>query len=362
MRRVIAALLLCVSFGVVSCATPDYAAPALSPEVTAQKQMELQRKAIDVQMTRRARLYDLAWPVLAANTEICPETRKSIGIVMADLEAFSNYVGGLTEEQLVSLGYQDNLRIIHVMAGSPAETAGLEAGMVIRAINEAAVDEGEAAQAMNAVGAAVKKDGAVTLGFQNAEVEVEGAEVCQATIKLSTSSGLNATALGDEIVMYAGLMRALDDDEVQFVLAHELAHVALRHTRKYSRNAAVSGGVLYGPVLYAAGSLADRALKIAGVKRKGSLANRAVAVTAPYSKHFEAEADYVGLYMLARAGGSIEEVASVFELFATESPGSTWLEYTHPITPDRVAAVELTIEEIQQKQENGLPLVPELRE
>ena len=349
-----------------ACATPDYRMPALDEDVTSRQQRALQEQAVTFQLARRARLYDLSWPLLVANTELCPKTRKSVGIVLADLEAYADYVSGLTAEQLKTLGVADDLHILHVMKDSPADQAGLRKGMFIRSVNGEALSGAKPEKIAKAIRKAGEEETSVVLGVQDGssgkEISVAPVEVCDVAVKLGTSSALNAYALDKSITMLAGLMRAADDDAVQAVLAHELAHVALKHPGKYKRNAVVSGGILYGPPLYLGGRLLDMGLKAAGSKKKVSLANKALATAIPYGDAFEAEADYVGLYMLARAGGNIEEGGAIFRLFANESPGSTWLKYTHPLTPERVEAARLTAEEINAKREAGLPLLPETRD
>ncbi len=347
------------------CATPEYSAPVVNSVISDAQRTELQRDAVAFQLERRGRLYDLAWPLLIANTELCPKTKKSIGVVLADLDAYTDFVGGLRTDQLASLGVEDDMHILHVMAGSPADEAGLTRGVFVRAVNGKEFADSKPSKIAKAISKAVEDGAPVKLRIrENAtdrEVQIAAVEVCDVAVKLSKSSALNAMARDKTIVFNAGLMRAIDDDVVQHVLAHELAHVALRHPRKIGRNVVVSGGVFYVPVLYAGGSLADRALRLFNIKRKGSLALRGVSTGVPYGKDFEAEADYVGLYMLARAGGNLDVAGDIFYLFANESPSTTWLRYTHPMTPERVAAAELTVTEIRAKQKAGVQILPEQR-
>lgn len=350
----------------LGCASPSYRAPMLAADEMAQQQKQLQLAAIDFQRKRRARLYDLAWPLLVKNTVLCPKTRNSAGLVLADRAAYADFIGGLKAEQLANLGFADEAHILHVMKNSPADKAGLRAGMLVRGVNGIDFTGQKPSRLLKAISKAVKKgDQLLSLGVvaegDMQEITLRPVKVCDVAVKLNKSGALNAYALDKSITFFAGLMRAADDDAVQAVLAHELAHVALRHPAKYKRNAVVSGAVLYGPVLYLSGNFADTALRMAGIKRKGSLASRALSVSAPYTDGFEAEADYVGLYMLARAGGNVEKGGEVFRLFARESPGSTWLHYTHPLTPERVLAARLTAEEISRKRATNKTLLPEVK-
>ena len=112
---------------------------------------------------------------------------------------------------------------------------------------------------------------------------------------------------------------------------------------------------------YALGSILDIAaqifLKIPTQGLFGSLGGNA------YSQDFEAEADYVGLYILAQAGGNIEEAPQFWRRMATLSPGAIQSSHmsTHPATPERFVALEETVKEIRAKQRAGLPLTPNLK-
>jgi len=80
-----------------------------------------------------------------------------------------------------------------------------------------------------------------------------------------------------------------------------------------------------------------------------------------YSIDMEKEADYVGLYILALSGYDIEEVPNVFRKLGAAHPKNIEAKYatSHPSTPERFIAMEKTVEEIKEKMEKGLPLLPE---
>ncbi|MBI4356518.1 MAG: M48 family metalloprotease [Gammaproteobacteria bacterium] len=131
------------------------------------------------------------------------------------------------------------------------------------------------------------------------------------------------------------------------VIAHELAHNTMKHLDAQKRN--VFLGRLVDAVIEA-GTGVDTGIF-------GSVGGRV------YSKEFEAEADYVGLYIMARAGLPINHAADFWRRMAAEHPDSinqTFLG-THPATPERFIALEHTQEEIQRKQNQGLQLFPEFK-
>ena len=364
MKSFLMGLFLCV--GLTACASVDYAAPDPADETVELYQQDMQREAIDLQLARRARLYDLAWPVLKENVALCTDTKTSIGVILAGRQELGAFVGGIDEDYLTRLGYADDINVLHAMAGSPAAEAGLKPGMALLAVDGEEIETRQAEAAIAAIVAALDEDERVTLTVRDEagtrDVTIKGVETCAAPVKMSTSDAINAMAATGDIVIHAGMMRAADDDTLQFVIAHELAHIALAHRPKVIRNSIVSGAVVYGPVLYVGGMVADTVLRLTGSQRSGSLSSRALAASVPYMNEFEAEADYVGLYMLARAGGNIDAAPELFTLFATEKPESTWLLYTHPLTPQRYAAVEAAVSEVKAKIAAGEELLPEKAE
>ncbi len=78
-----------------------------------------------------------------------------------------------------------------------------------------------------------------------------------------------------------------------------------------------------------------------------------------YSKDFEREADYVGLYILARAGHDLEGALDIFRAFAIAEPGSSRYSSTHPSHTERILLMEATIREIETKRAAGEALEPE---
>jgi predicted Zn-dependent protease len=111
----------------------------------------------------------------------------------------------------------------------------------------------------------------------------------------------------------------------------------------------------------APGTILDFAIAITlGINTHGTFGNMA---SAPYSKDFESEADYVGLYLAARAGYDISESANFWRRMAVENPASIEKSYsnTHPSSPERFLAIEKAVNEINGKKQLGMPLVPNIK-
>ncbi len=137
------------------------------------------------------------------------------------------------------------------------------------------------------------------------------------------------------------------DEEVALVLGHELAHNTRGHIASRQGNALI--GAIFGAVL--------TGLTGVDVTNLGSQIGAGA-----FSQDFEAEADYVGVYHTARAGFDIANAASFWRRMGLSHPQAIHLSgSTHPSTATRFLAIEKTVDEIETKRANNLPLVPDER-
>jgi predicted Zn-dependent protease len=74
----------------------------------------------------------------------------------------------------------------------------------------------------------------------------------------------------------------------------------------------------------------------------------------------DAAADSLSLYMVARAGYSIDGAPQFWHRLAQQYPASVLNGYTaiHPMTSSRLAAMDKTVMELKSKQAARKPLVP----
>lgn len=181
------------------------------------------------------------------------------------------------------------------------------------------------------------------------------AQVCAYNVAVARSDVLNAWADGRTVTVTTAMMRfAADDDELAVVLAHEIAHNAMRHRNAKMKNM-VAGALL--------GAAADIAVAAAGGGNTGGEFARqgAEAGAAVFSQDFEREADYIGLYLLAWAGRSIDDAATLWRRMAIENPKRIRFAVTHPTTAERFVRLEQWRGEIEHKVASGAPLSPALR-
>ncbi len=177
---------------------------------------------------------------------------------------------------------------------------------------------------------------------------------CGYDVVLEDSQTWNAYADGSAIHVELDLMNdVVNDDELAFVLAHELSHNILGHVNKSQKN------VMIG----AAAGLAIEAIAqgFGGIDLGGNVVQAAAGVGGmTYSKEYEREADYMGLYVLATTGYDLQAGPRVARAIARQDPNSIRYASSHPSSAERAAALAMTIQEIENKQRTGQPLMPNL--
>lgn len=178
---------------------------------------------------------------------------------------------------------------------------------------------------------------------------------CQFNVVLDPSEhGLNAHADGQQVVIYPAMIDfARNDNHLAFVLSHEFAHNIMGHV------AAQQNNVTIGALL---GAVADVAAGAAGANTQGTFSKvGAQTGMLRYSPAFEHEADYVGLYILARAGYQIEQAPDFWRMMSQAQPDAVYVSGSHPNNPARTIAMGKTVQEIRAKQRTRQPLIPNIR-
>lgn len=177
---------------------------------------------------------------------------------------------------------------------------------------------------------------------------------CMYDLGVEQSDALNAYADGTKIVVSTAMLNFVNsDEELALVLSHEMAHNMLNHVRAGQTNA-MAGGIF--------GTLADALLQSQGVNTGGALSKVGSNMgIIRYSKQFESEADYVGLYIMTRAGYQTKDAPHFWRRFSVEDPRGMYGGQTHPSNPERFVALNKTIAEIEAKKKAKMPLIPEFR-
>ncbi len=154
---------------------------------------------------------------------------------------------------------------------------------------------------------------------------------------------LNAFALpGGKVFVYTGLLAvATTDAELATVMAHEVAHVLARHgAERMSTEMLISLGAQAGA---AAIHISDPFISSVFSQAYGM--GISVGVALPFSRQMEAESDYIGLILMAKAGYDPEAALAFWKKMAQEKDGAeppVWLS-SHPTSGDRIEDIERSL-------------------
>jgi len=327
------------------CAAPVTQRVAVDERARAEEERAQKALALKSEVDLTLRLWNVGYAVLMAGAPDCKDSmRPSLGLYMMSIEQFAPQA---REPARDALGLDSRQRVFAVYPGGAAQRAGVRPGDVLVQSSvgfpPAAESRGDAMKRMppgTRVQLTVERTRSVL------RLDLAPDMVCDYPLQMRDIGIVNAFADGRAIYVTRGMMRfAADDRELALVIAHELAHNTMGHRDKKVLNASV--GLLFD-VLGAA----------SGVNTRGAFSDMGARA---FSQDFEREADYVGMYYLARAGYPTQGAAQFWRRMATEHPGSIRTNHaaTHPPTPERFLALERIGEEIRQKQSGGEELVPQ---
>ena len=319
-RRLISCLSLCATVAALSaCAgldtrLPQIQAPDLAAETMLQETTALRKIESDA-----FTLLNIGWPVLEANAALCPRTVSAIGVKTHSLTSYSKRLRAAATRVL---GADEIPRIFQIADGSPAALAGLQLGDVLLDAN------GEPTSADGDDWTDALATGEITVRRSGTErvIAISPTQACDYNLRLSGSSTINAYADGRNITVTTAMMDFVkSDQELALIIGHELGHNTMAHIRKIVGNYIISLG---------------------GTR---------------YTRPFESEADYVGLYYMVRAGYSPEGVEDFWRRLATVSPRGVSRAKSHPTFPDRYLRIAAARREIAAKQAAGEALIPNYR-
>lgn len=160
----------------------------------------------------------------------------------------------------------------------------------------------------------------------------------QYQFRVVNASDINAFALpGGYVYVNRGVLdQARNEGEVAGVLAHEIAHVALRHgthqaSKAYAAQAGLSilGGILGGRVGGGAAQV---------INAVGGLGLNALFLK--YSRDLESQADIRGSQILTASGYSPQDMINFFHTLESVDTArkTNWMS-DHPAPPDRIARI-----------------------
>ena len=179
------------------------------------------------------------------------------------------------------------------------------------------------------------------------------------TIKVVDADDINAMALpGGFFYVNSGLILAADDEaELAGVMAHEIAHVCLRHATRGQTRADIAN-IMTIPLIFVGGGSGYAAREAAGIGLPMTFLK--------FSRGFEAEADYFGIQYMYKAGYDPNEFVNFFEKVQAQEkkkPGTFAKAFaTHPQTPDRIEKSQEEIAKILPARDQYIETTSEFNE
>jgi PDZ domain/Peptidase family M48 len=276
-----------------------------------QRQLVLEQHFINLNrvQTIRFRLGRNALPFCSGRT------KWKFGLAVANQYSF-----GPSDQPLArrAFGFRDRLQVLYVIPNSPAHQAGLRSGDYITQVNGTPIRPGADAKSRYLAAADWQSGKSLSLVIDRdglKKTTLDPVEACDFKIKLTQSQRVAAQARGNGVSVSKGMLWFAGEQELAFVIAHEMVHVVRNHLSMIGRY---------------------------GVQQKD----------------VEAEADYIGLYIMARSGYDIAYAPRFWRRMAANFPRMQASARTHPATSYRFVAMRKAVAEINAKQASGRPLMP----
>ena len=160
-------------------------------------------------------------------------------------------------------------------------------------------------------------------------------------VNVETTDDVNAYCMpGGKIMVYTGLIDQLHatDAELAAVIGHEIAHALREHSRErlsraYAQQIALAGIAIATGAGDTTMALADQVA--------------AVTFTLPHSREQEAEADRIGLELMARAGYDPDASISLWQKMGKLGGSKSEFFSTHPSSESRIRDLQATVPKVE---------------
>ncbi len=324
-----------------SMAQQDDTADTVSPDLLRLKERQRRVEALTELFGRQTRVYRLAYPLLYAAVDLCPDNvRTAGGFTYANAYLFR----GAVRSAASALGYTHRVGVVDVVANSAGAGAGIRARDQILAIDDWAAPFGEGAVTLTAAKLRdiLDREGKATLTLKRGGVELaahlRADFICDIQVLAAPGIGVSAYSDGERVVVYHGMMDFADDGELAAVIAREIANALLPAMD------IKSGG--------------DNEFALSNFFEWGMEERPQVGgpiIDPGQARDYGLAADYVGAYLLARAGFDHHKGAQLLRrLWASAANG----QYGTP-NAVRLARLEASAGEIDAKLAARRPLIPQ---
>ncbi len=296
------------------------------------------------------RLNDVALPLLVEAADLCKtHVHDAYGFELHDQSQYKMWLKGeYLDAAIQHYGLQQGIAVRYVHPKLPAGVGGLHThDMAISIEGEPLADK--SAQDTDEILYRLerRKEGSLHLVVKGPEgvreLDLYSVPACNYPVVLVESDIVNAFADGVKIIVTTGMLDfCANETELALVIGHEIAHNALGHADDVRLRRVLDA-------LYTAQS-----------GYRAELATTATQLS--FSKDFETAADYVGLYIAARAGHDIRRVGAFWMRLARQRPSMNTPAFaiTHPGFPERFTSFQTTLSEIEREKRHGDPLSPVL--
>jgi hypothetical protein len=341
--------LLPVVLLLTSCATqPPSSRPQPVPSAGMPQVGPAEQATLRSLVAQQDRLYRVAGPLLTRNAELCKGSARNLfGFTAKNKYSYS---AEMTDAAQVVLGLDDRLQVMGVLVGSGAARVGVRRGDKLVAVEDKPMPEGPNAerQAAAILAPLASASSSVKLTLlrdkANTTLTVPLTHACAYAIELGNTDNVNAYDDGRRVMITRGMMNfARSDEELAYVLAKEMAHNSLGHASKQNMSGTVS-------------EIIDNLLRI----QPDATTLAGTSGVRPMPQELDAAADTLSLYMLARAGYSIDNALRFWERLASQYPPTVLNGYTalHPSTTYRLSVMERIAMDVKAKQLSKKPLFP----
>jgi len=328
-------------------ATIQGAEPVRDPIVTDPdlRRMEERRRRVGVLsglFERQTRVFRISYRLLYAAVDMCPaNARPALGFTYANAYMFQ----GAVRTAATAMGYTHRVSVVELAPNSAADRAGVRRRDEILAIDDWPVPYGEGAVtlAQAKLRDVLVRDSRTTLtlrrGAGEFTVMIEPDYICDIQVLAVPGDPIRSYANGDKVVVFGGLLSAIDDDDVlAAAISREIANNLIPDLDIDTEEGVDwSSFFEWGLEPEATGDvLADQSL----------------------AQDYGNAADYVGSYLMARAGFDYRKAPELWYQMANRPTLPPQYSYGVP-EPEYLLGLDQTVDEIDRKLAANAPLRPE---
>jgi len=346
---------------IASCATPQSKVPTVGKQQSAQEAEEQVKLAFERYLDQLNRVNKIATKIRISNADLCEDfSSPYYGFDVWTIQDYKK--ANQIERRVLNNTYKlrENLKIMYVAEGSPAEKAGLMFGDEIDEIDGKKISTGYLTDIRKGFNELIEqsKGNPITMKVWRdqsfVDLTLNPIKACKSSAFVDFGNEINAYADGQNIFIARGMLNFVQNDlELATVVSHEIAHNVMHHIDAKKQNATIAG--VFGFII-------DMTAAVYGINTQGEFTKMTSNIGGQaFSVEFEQEADYVGIYFLKNAGYDISKSADFWRRMAAENPNAIFIKTSHPSPPDRFLAITQTVNEINRKEANNQPIKPEMK-